>query len=524
MTIACGNLVFRFHESSHSEDTNFFTNLYEDFKHRYEQYRGMMESSEFHPVQDFRNFMAETRQHIAEVEETAVATATTMCENAYSSLVSPGSIVDKQLSAISHATHVQLTEAWNSVKEMKERLETAEFLSSRQKAIRQRLKGYRLLLNRMRSMSSAVPSNQMAVLMRKITECNDALVGVEHSARDAYVNATGFARKSLLQFQRKEPQRYAKYSSDPLLGISTYPLGFHLLILAFTEGGLRVMMRKRGFVRLTVGSVAYYFHPGKADGSLGDDDEEPTEKVPIVFVHGIGIGLVFYMPLIDHMLKTGRPLLLPEIPYVNGFRPWQSPYSVLPPAVVVSTLTAMMATHGYLRGMFAGHSYGTSWLSYMCKYAPDALVGVIFLDPICFCLHIPRLTKKFVYHRADPGVISYMIRTDVIINHTIQRSFPWTRIILFAEQIDVPCSVFLSENDELVPAETVEHYLRSKQFRVKDSTNVDKTHFVPGDLNVTVFRDSGHGDWTERPPDVATIADCIDVMCTHLEEDGAKVR
>ena len=167
------------------------------------------------------------------------------------------------------------------------------------------------------------------------------------------------------------------------------------------------------------------------------------------------------MPLIDYLILSGRPIFLPEIPYVSGFRFWQGPNSVLPPQVVCSTMIAMLAIHGYPRAAFAGHSYGTSWLSYMCKYQPTAVAALLFIDPICFMLHTPRLTKKFVYHRPDPGVISYLVRTDLIVNWTIQRSFPWAWIILFAEQIKVPCSVFLSDQDALVPAEKVEGYLRS---------------------------------------------------------------
>lgn len=89
-------------------------------------------------------------------------------------------------------------------------------------------------------------------------------------------------------------------------------------------------------------------------------------------------------------------------------------------------------------------------VSFMCKYAPTAVAAVMFLDPICFCLHYPKLTKQFVYHRADPGSTSHMIRTDVNVNWTIQRGFPWARISLFTEQIPcVPTAVFLSENDAL---------------------------------------------------------------------------
>eukprot|EP00550_Attheya_septentrionalis_P006772 CAMPEP_0198295274 /NCGR_PEP_ID=MMETSP1449-20131203/26888_1 /TAXON_ID=420275 /ORGANISM="Attheya septentrionalis, Strain CCMP2084" /LENGTH=643 /DNA_ID=CAMNT_0043995529 /DNA_START=746 /DNA_END=2677 /DNA_ORIENTATION=+ len=511
---------FRFPENVDDDSPDFFTNLYENYHNWYEQTKDRLENSDFHPVQGIRNYMAEKRQQIVEKEKNAMATASNLAENAYNRLVSPGSNMDKQLMALSHATQSQLMDAWNSMVEMKERLETAKFVSSKRKVLQQQLRGYRHLLDSARAMSSAIPSNQMADLMRKITQCNEAIERVEWSARDAFVKATGYARKNILQ--RTEPQRYAKYSHDPLLGISTYPLMFHLLILGVTDGGLRVILRRRGFERRTMGPIAYYFHPGSSDHTEDENEElndEDREMTPIVFCHGIGIGLLFYLPLIDEMLRLGRPIFLPEIPYVTGFRPWQSPNCVLPPAVVSNTLTGMLVTHGFLRGAFMGHSYGTSWLSYMCKYAPKVMVAAVFLDPICFCLHCPRLTKQFVYHRADPGSISYMVRTDVIINWTIQRSFPWARIALFTEQIPVPSCVFLSDGDQLVPAELAETYLKSKGAPVKDFDHADKAHFATGPLNVTVFRGDGHGDWTERgAPTMKVIVDALHVLCEKHEQ------
>lgn len=472
-----------------------------------------------HPVDNLKNLMAGTAQSIADAEETAKATATHM----YESLVPAGSQMDKQLSAMSHATSAQLSDAWNSVKNMKERLETARFLSKQRQQIRQQLKGYRVMLNRMREMSSAVPSKQMAGLMRRITECNEAMERLEGRAQHAFVQATGFAARNLSLFHERKTQHYAKYSSDPLLGLATYPLAFHLLVLGLTEIPLRVMMKLRGFERRTVGPVAYYFHPGlnhvEDDISDMNDDSQNLEQVttPIVFVHGIGIGLIMYIPLIDAMLQTGRPIFLPEIPYVSGFRPWQSPSAVLQPAVVCGTMTAMLAAHGYMRAAWMGHSYGTTWLSYLCKYAPHVVAAVLFLDPICFCLHVPRLTKSFVYMRPDIGTVSYMVRTDVSINWTIQRSFPWLWVILFTEQIDVPAAIFLSEKDALVPATNVEAYLRTKDVPVQNFEGVTEDHFRHP-INCTVFRGDGHGDWTERPSTcVPKIVMAVQALCDRAE-------
>jgi pimeloyl-ACP methyl ester carboxylesterase len=558
----------------------------------------------FHPVQDLRNFMAETGKQLEKAEESAIATASQM----YSTLVP--SYMDKQLTAMSHATYTQLMDAWNSVKNMSEQLEMARYFSKQRLRLRQQLKGYRSMLNTMictgvssnsSLTASGVPSKQMAQMMRRITECNRRMDLLESNARDAFVNTTGFMLKNIPGFSgRTEPQRYAKYSSDPLLGLATYPLGFHLFVLSCSELPLRFAMKKRGFERCSIGPTTYYYHPGKnssndddenyetdetdddlrsqnsRDTASGDEvDEVDDRPLPFIFVHGIGVGLYPYMPLIDALLESGRPIFLPEIPYVSGFRPWQSANTVLQPAVVTSTMTAMLATHGYFRATWIGHSYGTTWLSYMCQFAPSSVAAIVFLDPICFGLHFPVLAKQFVYSRPDPGRAAYIVRTDAIVNYTIQRSFPWAWIELFLEHVgDRPCQIYLSEMDALVPVARVQEYFEQNQVPSRyyctkkysfleedkndennqnkdnatekgddDDEDDDKTvsnRKVPAyrkdstssfpstkspkapyaNTRCVVFRGDGHGDWTERARPMYTFL-AAEALTTSLQaEEG----
>eukprot|EP00581_Thalassiosira_minuscula_P014098 CAMPEP_0183720086 /NCGR_PEP_ID=MMETSP0737-20130205/12798_1 /TAXON_ID=385413 /ORGANISM="Thalassiosira miniscula, Strain CCMP1093" /LENGTH=743 /DNA_ID=CAMNT_0025949897 /DNA_START=717 /DNA_END=2948 /DNA_ORIENTATION=+ len=527
--------MFQFQEShDHESHHSYFSNLYESYHVWCEQYREMIEHRNFHPVQSLQNFVVDKAQQLHHAEQSAVATASDtlhgLYENAYFTLIERDGTIDKSITALSHATQSQLENAWNSMWKMKERLRTASDISLRRKALQNQLHSYRQTLAQMRNgtLRTAVPSKQMADLMRKITQCYEALEGVETHAKDAFVQVTGYVGKNLLASGGKEPPRYLKYSADPLMDVASYPLMFHILILLATDGGLRVMMKMRGFQRLRVGPVSYYYHPGNSNNNHqtfehNNTDNEEVDNVPIVFCHGIGVGLIFYITLIDELLTLGRPLILPEIPYVSGFRPWQSPNCVLPPAAVTSSLMSILACHGHSRGAFFGHSYGTSWVSFMCKYAPSAVAAVLFLDPVCFCLHCPRLTQKFVYHRADPGSTSHMIRTDVNVNWTIQRGFPWARISLFTEQIPcVPCAVFISELDALVPSAKVEKYLRSKGAVVLDASEVSgRDHFASFSkashpINVTVFRNQGHGDWPLELSSNRQVAQCAGALVSQI--------
>lgn len=123
--------------------------------------------------------------------------------------------------------------------------------------------------------------------------------------------------------------------------------------------------------------------------------------------------------------------------------------------------------------------------------------------------------------------MSYIVHTDLIVNWTIQRSFPWAWICLFIEQIQVPCSVFLSGEDALVPVKKVTDYFRSKDEPIKDfQPRMDKSHFSKGNkVNVTIIQNHGHGDWTDYPTDtVPVIVEAVQVLCSRAEEEQGSSR
>jgi len=107
----------------------------------------------------------------------------------------------------------------------------------------------------------------------------------------------------------------------------------------------------------------------------------------------------------------------------------------------------------------------------------------------------------------------------MMVNWTIQRAFPWTWIVLFLDQIDVPCTIFLGEKDALVPAEKVEAYLRSNGVPISDAATVDNSFFEKkGDINSCVWRGACHGAFTEQPEMIPNIAIACNALCDKVEE------
>jgi len=111
-----------------------------------------------------------------------------------------------------------------------------------------------------------------------------------------------------------------------------------------------------------------------------------------------------------------------------------------------------------------------------------------------------------------------MCRTDMVINWTIQRAFPWSWITIFVDQVHVPCTVFLGDADALVPAERVESYFRSKGIKICDADALDDEFFeTSGDFNAVVFRGQYHGAFTEDPSLLPPIAEACNRLCEKVE-------
>jgi pimeloyl-ACP methyl ester carboxylesterase len=185
-------------------------------------------------------------------------------------------------------------------------------------------------------------------------------------------------------------------------------------------------------------------------------------------------------------------------------------------------MSMMLANHGFAQATFMGHSFGTFWMSYMVKYGQAMIAGLVFIDPVCFCLYDSLLTQRTVYNPPDPGDSGYLVKTDMMVNWSIQRNFSWVQGNLFVEDIpdDIPVAVFISGNDRVAPChiqkdylqthrdckvQSLEHYYYTTKttadaiFNVHDKTRTNANPWETQDLSVMIFDGYDHGLWLLHP-------------------------
>ncbi|KAI8346697.1 Alpha/Beta hydrolase protein [Mortierella sp. GBAus27b] len=195
---------------------------------------------------------------------------------------------------------------------------------------------------------------------------------------------------------------------------------------------------------------------------------QPDNKVPLVFIHGIGVGLVQYAHWIIALSTISRPIILVEIPYVAN-----NPYKVdcMSPDDTYLALERILKRHGYSKATFMGHSLGTMICAAICRAnsatSPKSIVhGMIIADPICFLTH-HSIARNFAYRppsTANELLMDLFAAREIGTSWYIMRRFCWNQSIMFPFSPVLPkmTRVFLSREDNLLDMGLVVEYLKSQ--------------------------------------------------------------
>ena len=154
----------------------------------------------------------------------------------------------------------------------------------------------------------------------------------------------------------EEPKRVMRHTLDPIKykhrpllvylathGLINEALGYFLL---------RVLL---GFRRHRADHITYWHRPGAAVAA--------TQQPPLVFVHGIGLGLAMYYHFLTLLPRRRGDIFLVELPHAS-----LKLCEFVPSApMAVASLRRMLAAHGHARAVLAAHSLGTVYVSWMCR-------------------------------------------------------------------------------------------------------------------------------------------------------------
>lgn len=176
--------------------------------------------------------------------------------------------------------------------------------------------------------------------------------------------------------------------------------------------------------------LAYWHRPHTAKG-----------KLPVVFLHGIGVGLWTYVSFLSS-LNDGAPedeqIGIIAIEYLPvSFRLTGAP---LHKTDFLKQVTAILESHGWDRFVLASHSYGSVLATHM--FQSEALgpriESAVFVDPVTILLHLPDVAVNFTRRkpqRANEWLLWYFASMDPGVAHCLGRHFFWKDNIVWKEDL-----------------------------------------------------------------------------------------
>lgn len=211
-------------------------------------------------------------------------------------------------------------------------------------------------------------------------------------------------------------------------------------------------------------------------------EHKAKDRLPVLFLHGIGVGLWPYTKFLGELIKDGKNedigiIALEMMPISSR---------MTQPATkkdqMVSEIHAILKKHRWDKVVLVSHSYGTVVATHLIKSPVTApYVGpALFIDPVCFLLHLPDVAYNFTVRKpvhANEHQLWYFPSKDMGVAHTLAKRFSWSDNIIWKEDLGVEeararrkkgrkVTVALSGQDLIVDSEAVGHYLQSTTEKV----------------------------------------------------------
>ncbi|MCJ1390005.1 hypothetical protein MMC18_002863 [Xylographa bjoerkii] len=192
-------------------------------------------------------------------------------------------------------------------------------------------------------------------------------------------------------------------------------------------------------------------------------------RLPVLFVHGIGIGLYPYVNFLaglngesENEAPDGQiGIIAVEIMPVS----FRITSEMLEKEQLCEEILQIVNKHHWDKFILMSHSYGSIVSTHLLKHRVIAsrIGPVLLVDPVSFLLHLPDVAYNFTCRqprRANEHQLYYFASMDMGVAHTLARRFFWSENILWKEDIDGRrLSVALSGQDLIVDTQTVGRYL-----------------------------------------------------------------
>ncbi|MCJ1314772.1 hypothetical protein MMC15_000084 [Xylographa vitiligo] len=192
-------------------------------------------------------------------------------------------------------------------------------------------------------------------------------------------------------------------------------------------------------------------------------------RLPVLFIHGIGIGLYPYVNFLARLngreedeVSDGQIGIIAIEMMPVSFRITSE---MLEKDQMCEEILQIVNKHHWEKFVLVSHSYGSIVSTHLLRHrdTTSRIGSVLLVDPVSFLLHLPDVAYNFTCRpprRANEHQLYYFASMDMGVSHTLARRFFWSENILWREDVDGrQLSVALSGQDLIVDTVAVGRYL-----------------------------------------------------------------
>ncbi|KAK7955171.1 hypothetical protein PG988_015865 [Apiospora saccharicola] len=237
---------------------------------------------------------------------------------------------------------------------------------------------------------------------------------------------------------------------------------------------------------------------------------------PVLFVHGIGIGVPTYMTWLSSIPKEIGVVAIEIMNASNRICP-----EGVPPTVFARAVAQILRQQNMEDIVFVSHSYGTFMARPLLEH-PEVgpkINSMILCDPVAILLHLPNVAYNITQRKGviTPEIeIEFGAGRDPMIAHTVCRRFHWPEHILFREDFaGRRTTAVVAGRDCVLDGPAVASYVyygRCDQTSLSDMKELDKTWTNwtgRSDMELMYLPDRDHGQSLLLPKLARRIAEAI---------------
>lgn len=191
-------------------------------------------------------------------------------------------------------------------------------------------------------------------------------------------------------------------------------------------------------------------------------------RLPVLFIHGIGIGLFTYAHFLAQLNRKKDDAADGETGVVAievmpiSFR---ITHAALDREEMKDEILKIVHSHGWTKFVLVAHSYGTVIATHLLhdKASSAMIDSVLLVDPVSILLHYPDVAYNFTCRqpvKANEHQLYYFASMDMGVAHALSRRFFWQENILWKHELEGRrVTVVLAGKDLIVNTQAVGQYL-----------------------------------------------------------------